>query len=58
MPSFTVPVTIKSLVFGADPRVPHSITSGERSTITRIHEGRTTTIIITTTTRDADCGGP
>jgi hypothetical protein len=23
MPSFTVPVTIKSLVFGADPRVPH-----------------------------------
>jgi ethanolamine utilization protein EutA len=23
MPSFTVPVTIKSLVFGDDPRVPH-----------------------------------
>ena len=23
MPSFTVPVTIKSLVFGADPRIPH-----------------------------------
>ena len=23
MPSFTVPVTIKSLVFSADPRVPH-----------------------------------
>src|SRR3954471_18576572 len=23
MPSFTVPVTIKSLVFGEDPRVPH-----------------------------------
>jgi ethanolamine utilization protein EutA len=24
MPSFTVPVTIKSLVFGQDPRVPHT----------------------------------
>jgi ethanolamine utilization protein EutA len=23
MPSFTVPVTIKSLVFTADPRIPH-----------------------------------
>jgi ethanolamine utilization protein EutA len=23
MPSFTVPVTIKSLVFSADPRIPH-----------------------------------
>jgi ethanolamine utilization protein EutA len=24
MPSFTVPVTIKSLVFTADPRIPHT----------------------------------
>ena len=24
MPSFTVPVTIKSLVFSQDPRVPHT----------------------------------
>jgi ethanolamine utilization protein EutA (predicted chaperonin) len=24
VPSFTVPVTIKSLVFGADPRIPHT----------------------------------
>jgi ethanolamine utilization protein EutA len=24
MPSFTVPVTIKSLVFSEDPRIPHT----------------------------------
>ncbi|HEY5619636.1 MAG TPA: ethanolamine ammonia-lyase reactivating factor EutA [Vicinamibacterales bacterium] len=29
MPSFTVPVTIKSLVFGADPRTPHRHTPAE-----------------------------
>ena len=29
MPSFTVPVTIKSLVFSADPRMPHAHPSSE-----------------------------
>ena len=45
MPSFTVPVTIKSLVFSEDPRIPH--------TITGIITTTGTTITTTTTSRAA-----
>ena len=39
MPSFTVPVTIKSLVFSQDPRIPHKHHHRAPSTVEGRHEG-------------------
>ena len=60
MPSFTVPVTIKSLVFSEDPRVPdHDSARGRRARThspsgarTQSLPRRTRTITTTTTPQD------
>ena len=54
MPSFTVPVTIKSLVFSEDPRIPHKHHHHHHHAPSRV-EGHhatsiTTRVTITTTT--------
>ena len=50
MPSFTVPVTIKSLVFSEDPRVPHARTTSTR-TITVTGTATAITTMATTTAK-------
>ena len=53
MPSFTVPVTIKSLVFSADPRIPHAQHHHAHHGTTRTSATIITTAHVTTPSRHA-----